>query len=589
MLVHFDVIEDVDGSIEFVTNIDGKDVIHTPILNKGTAFTKDERHELSLYGLIPPRVLTIDQQLEKIHSRYQELSKSLQTCTEHEDFEKEALRELELDTNIARHNFLRDLQDRNELLFYSYACRHMEEITPIIYTPTVGEAVMRFSRDSGRFRGIFLSPQNIEQVDSVFDHFRFKYPSIAVVTDNQGILGLGDQGVGGIDIPIGKLSLYVLGAGIRPWETLPITLDVGTDNADDLKDPLYLGYKEGRLAGDEYLSFIDRFIEGMKSNFPDCLVQWEDFSKQNAFTVLDNYRDKVLSFNDDIQGTGSVALAGILSALKISDQELSDQRFVIYGAGAGGIGIARQIIACLKSRYEMSDNQAREKIATLDSKGLITDEREVEDYKKLLAMRKSTYTGWEVEDSSKITMLEAIRNFQATVLIGTSGQSGHFTEEIIKAMASNTERPLIFPLSNPTSKMEVHPKVIYRLTEGKAIVATGSPILPFNFEGEMRVIGQGNNMFIFPGVGLGATLSPDNYIDDNVFTESAYTLAEHTPDDLIASGTVYPPISDIREISTHIAFTTIGQMARDPDNIDLTFESVQKKMWEPGYHRIRKK
>jgi len=588
MLVHFDVLENKDGTVDFLSNLDGKEVIHTPILNKGTAFTEEERQELRLNGLIPPRVLTIDQQLEKLRNRYLELSKSLQTCTEHDDFDTDALRELELDTNMARHNFLRDLQDRNEILFYTYACRYMEEVTPIIYTPTVGEAVMRFSRDSGRFRGIFLSPHDIGKIDSVFDHFRYKYPKVAVVTDNQGILGLGDQGVGGIDIPIGKLSLYVLGAGIRPWETLPITLDVGTDNPKDLEDPLYLGYKEGRLGGDEYLAFIDRFIEGMESKFPDCLVQWEDFSKQNAFTVLDHYRHKVLSFNDDIQGTGSVALAGILSALKCIGEELSEQKFTIYGSGAGGIGIARQIISCLKLRYGMSDDQAGERITTLDSKGLITGERKIDEYKKSLAMQKNGYAGWDVENSARITLLETINNFQSTVLIGTSGQTGHFTDEIIKAMAENTKRPLIFPLSNPTSKMEAHPKLIYTLTGGNAIVATGSPITPFNFEGRNIVIGQGNNMFVFPGVGLGATMSTESFIGDNVFTEAAYTLAEHTPDDLIERGTVYPSIKNIREISAYIAFTTIKQMAKNPDNIDITLEIVKKKMWEPGYHRIRK-
>jgi len=302
--------------------------------------------------------------------------------------------------DIARFNFLRDLHDRNEILFYAFCYAYMEEVIPIIYTPTVGDAVIRYSRDSARFRGIFLSPNNINKVDKIFNQFRFKRATIAVVTDNQGILGLGDQGVGGIDIPIGKLSLYVLGAGVRPWETMPLTLDVGTDNPVDLNDPYYLGYKTGRLKGKDYDSFIHRFIESIKSKFPDILIQWEDFSRQNAFSILDRYRYRVLSFNDDIQGTGSVALAGILNGLKISKKELKDQKFVIYGAGAGGVGIARRISACLQTKYKMSKGIANSKIAIIDSKGLVTDQREVEDYKKPFIKNKNVYENWEIKNSA---------------------------------------------------------------------------------------------------------------------------------------------------------------------------------------------
>jgi len=346
MAIQFDVKEDDNKNILFITDAEGNDVIHTPLLNKGTAFSKEERDLFYLNGLLPPRILTLDQQVEKVYQKYITLGKSFEICKYCKDFDTKNSDFLKKEIDIARYNFLRDLQDRNETLFYAFAYKYIEDVIPIIYTPTVGEAVQRYSRDSARFRGIFLSPFDIDNVDSVFAHFRFKRSSIAVVTDNQGILGLGDQGIGGIDIPIGKLALYALGAGIRPWETIPLTLDVGTDNPSDLKDSYYLGYKSGRLHGEEYEEFIDKFINGIREKFPNILIQWEDFSRQNAFTILDKYRYKVLSFNDDIQGTGSVALAGILNALKSFNGELKDQHFVTYGAGAVSIGIARRIAAC---------------------------------------------------------------------------------------------------------------------------------------------------------------------------------------------------------------------------------------------------
>ncbi|KAA0006190.1 MAG: oxaloacetate-decarboxylating malate dehydrogenase, partial [Thermoplasmata archaeon] len=492
--------------------------------------------------------------------------------------------------DISRFNFLRDLHDRNEILFYAFCYANLEKILPIIYTPTVGEAVRRFSRDSARFRGIFLSPNNIDKVEKIFSHFRFKKPTIAVVTDNQGILGIGDQGVGGIDISIGKLSLYVLGAGIRPWETLPLTLDVGTDNSQDLNDPYYLGYKSGRLTGEEYDSFIEKFVKGITKKYPNILIQWEDFSRQNAFTILDRYRYKVLSFNDDIQGTGSVVLAGIINGLKISNEDLKDQRFVIYGAGAAGIGIARRIAACLRSKYNLSESKIYEKIAILDSKGLVTDQRKVANYKKPFSKDKNFFKNWDVEDVSNIKLAEVIKNFNATVLIGTSGQKKHFTNEIIKLMCNNTDRPLIFPLSNPTFNSEATPQEIYKASKGKAIVAAGSPFEPFNYNGKKIIVGQGNNFFIFPGVGLGAILIKEScYINDEVFTEVAITLSNMTPDSNIKKGIIYPNVVDIRKISAAVAHTTIKSISEKQGTEELSLQEIKSKMWKPQYHPIIKK
>jgi len=588
MNITFDVKEDDNKNILFLTNAMGNDVIRAPLLNKGTAFDEDEREKFGLDGLLPPRILTLEQQLEKIYYRYSKLKISLEITKKCEKLLKSEKDLIQKEIDLSHFNFLRDLHDRNEILFYAFCNTYLEDVIPIIYTPTVGDAVKRFSRDSARFRGVFLSPKNIDLVDKIFDHFRFKRPTIAVVTDNQGILGIGDQGVGGIDIPIGKLSLYVLGAGIRPWETMPITLDVGTDNVSDLDDPYYLGYKKGRMNIDEYENFIDKFVIGIRKKFPNILIQWEDFSRENAFNILDKYKHKILSFNDDIQGTGAVALAGILNALKLSKEELIDQRFLIYGAGAGGVGIARRIAAGLVYKYKISQDKANDRIAIIDSKGLVTCEKKIPNYKKQFAKKKKIYQSWNVDDNSNITLLEVVKNFKPTVLIGTSGQSGHFTNEIIEQMCKNTARPIIFPLSNPTENSESTPENIYKISNGKAIVATGSPFSSFNFKGETITIGQGNNLFIFPGVGLGAIISKGNHISDSVFTEAAYCLSDLTPNKLIEKGTVYPSIKDIRNISANIAFITTQQISKEQSTKQYSLDEIKQIMWMPHYHPLIK-
>ena len=588
MTIQLDVKEDQKDGIIFITDAKGNDLIQTPLLNKGTAFTKEERKTFGLGGFIPPRVLSIEQQVQKIFQRYHRLGLSIHMGEAGERVDKIRCHILKKEVDIARYNFLRDLQDRNEILFYAFANKYLEDVIPIIYTPTVGDAVQRYSRDSAWFRGIFLSPYNVDDMDTIFDYIRFKKPTIAVVTDNQGILGLGDQGVGGIGIPIGKLALYVLGAGIFPWETLPVTLDVGTDNPEDLEDPYYLGYKSSRLTGTKYEEFIDKFIAEIREKFPHILIQWEDFSRQNAFTILDKYQHKVLSFNDDIQGTGSMVLAGILNALKCSGEELKEQRFVIYGAGAGGVGIAQRIAACLESKCKLSRSTSHSRIAILDSKGLITEEKKVDAYKQPFSMKKQVYSGWDVADATRISLYEVVRNFHPSVLIGTSGQYGHFTKKILKTMAKQTDRPIIFPLSNPTSNSEATPLEIFKATDGKALVATGSPFEPFHYDGKNNVIGQGNNFFIFPGVGLGAILSRGNYISDKVFTDAAYVLSDLTPRELISKGIVYPSFADIREISAQIALITINHISKEQGTHELSLEDIKSKMWIPKYCPIKK-
>ena len=562
-------------NFKFLTTFDGYEIIRNPLLYKGTAFTKEERKNLGIQGMIPPGILSLKEQIEKIYRKYRKLA-----------FHYKSRDEKFLD--IARFNFLRDLQDRNEILFYAFCNKYLEEVLPIIYTPTVGDAVMRYSKDSARFRGVFICPSTINYIQDILGNFRFKNPSIAVVTDNQGILGIGDQGIGGIDIPIGKLALYVLGAGVKPWETLPLTLDVGTDNEDELKDSYYLGYKSNRFTGKKYNDFIDKFVNEITKKFPDILIQWEDFSRQNAFNILEKYQYKILSFNDDIQGTGAVALAGILNALKIKKEELNNQRFVIYGAGAGGVGIARQIFSALISEYKLSENQANDLIVLIDSKGMLSDERKMQDYKKTFAKSNNFYRSWNIENIENITLLDVIKNFQPTVLIGTSGQSDHFNKTIIKEMAKNTPNPIIFPMSNPNSKSEANPQDIYKFTKGKAIVATGSPFNSFTFEGKKISISQGNNLYIFPGVGLGAILSKAKYISDKVFTKAAYTLANLTYESLLKKKMVYPNIRDIRNISANIAYATSKQVSIEQKTKELSLNQIKDMMWIPIYPKIEK-
>ncbi len=559
----------------FLTTLDGYEIIRNPLLYKGTAFTSKERKMLGIRGMIPPGILNLDDQIDKVYQRYKQI------CFHYESKEDRSL-------DIARFNFLRELQDRNEILFYAFCNKYLEEVLPIIYTPTVGDAVIRYSKDSTRFRGVFICPSTIDFIQEILSNFRFKHPSIAVVTDNQGILGIGDQGIGGIDIPIGKLALYVLGAGVKPWETLPLTLDVGTNNEDELQDPYYLGYKSKRLTGKSYDDFIDRFVNEITKKFPDILIQWEDFSRQNAFSILEKYQYKILSFNDDIQGTGAVALAGIINGLKIKGEELSQQRFVIYGAGAGGVGIARQISAALRSKYNLSEKQAHDLIVLIDSKGMLTAERCMQEYKKTFSKNHNFYRNWDVENLKDITLFDVVKNFQPTVLIGTSGQPGHFTEMVLKEMAKYSHLPIIFPMSNPNSKSEAHPEEIYKVTDGNVIVATGSPFDPFVFKGEKIHIAQGNNLYIFPGVGIGAIVSKADYISDEVFTKAAYTLADLTPDSLLKKNVVYPNIKEIRKISAHIAHATSKQISIEQEKKALSLKVIKEMMWKSVYPIIEK-
>jgi len=569
MMSHYRVKYDSDNNPYLEVDQSGSDLLHNPLLSKGTAFSERERHEFGLMGLIPPHISTMQEQLGRVYENFK--SKN---------------------NNIERYIHLRALQDRNETLFYALLNDHAQEMIPIIYTPTVGEAVQKGSHIYRHSRGLYISPSNIESFEEMVDNLPSQNIDVIVVTDNQGILGIGDQGIGGMGIPIGKLSLYTLGAGINPSACLPICLDVGTDNEALLDDPLYLGHKHKRYTGEAYDRFIDRFVEKITKNYPAAILQWEDFSKQNAFSNLDRYRDKCLSFNDDIQGTGAVVIAGVMGGMKIIDEPLEEQRFLVFGAGAGGIGVARQIMNSLMARG-VSESEASSLIYTVDSKGLIMLGRAgLENYKIGLAKDPGVVDGWNVRDKQRITLEDVVENAKITVLLGTSGQPGMFTKSIVEKMCDNTHSPLIFPLSNPTPKAEATPVDIYKWSRGRAIVVTGSPFDDVELDGRTYRIGQGNNVFIFPGVGLGALAAKACSITNEMFTAAANRLADMMPPDARESHCVYPQISDLCKVSEHIAVavynTAVKQgVAAPPPDVD-PLSAIRARKWKPVYLPYRK-
>jgi len=563
-MLHYRIYKDETGEVVEI-DTDGMELLHNPILNKGSAFSTDERKLFRIEGYLPPAVSTLDMQVER---RYEGFS--------------------DKDSDLEKYIYLRSLQDRNETLFYALLLKHLGEMIPIVYTPTVGLACQMFSHIFRFTRGVFLSPDNISNIDEIFHSLPYRNIEMIVATDSEGILGLGDQGVGGMGIPVGKLSLYTGGAGIHPANCLPVTLDVGTDNEELLKDPLYLGVRRNRIRGGEYLSFVDRFVQGVKKNFPNAVLQWEDFSKQNAFTLLDKYRDDVPSFNDDIQGTGAVVLAGIRGAVRVAGTDLTDQIFAILGAGAGGIGVARQIHRGLVADG-LTPEEARNRIYVLDSRGVVYEGRKgVDEYKKEFSREAEFAQGWSLESSDQISLLDLTRNDGITVLIGLSGVAGSFSEDVVKAMAGNTERPVIFPLSNPTAFTEAAPEDIYRWTDGKAIVATGSPFPDVKFGKKTFTVGQGNNVFIFPGVGLGALTVGASVITDDMITAAARRLSEIIPQDHLDINCVYPHPQELREVCIEIAVAVAGMaiqqgVAQKPVDQAKLEECVRSRMWVPEY------
>jgi|TARA_B100001079_G_scaffold202904_1_gene176488 malate dehydrogenase (oxaloacetate-decarboxylating)(NADP+) len=532
----------------------GVDLLHDPTLNKGTAFTEEERDKLALRGLLPPRIFTGEEQskriLENFHNKTNDLEKYI---------------------------YMVALQDRNETLFYRTVIDNVEEIMPIIYTPVVGKACQLFGHIWRRPRGLYLTINEKGNIADVLRNWPMKKVGIIVVTDGERILGLGDLGANGMGIPIGKLALYTVCAGVHPSLCLPITIDVGTNNEELLKDPLYIGLLRNRIRGDEYDELIDEFVWAVQDVFPGALIQFEDFSNFNAFRLLRKYQKKVCTFNDDIQGTASVTLAGIYSALRITNQKLTDQKILFQGAGEAGVGIANLIVSAMEAEG-MSHDEAKRQCWLVDSKGLVVKSRENLQNHKLAYAHDHEF----VPD-----LLSAVETLKPTILVGVSGQPQTFTQPIVEAVGEINEQPVIFALSNPTSKAECTAEQAYSWTNGRAIFASGSPFKPVTLDGKTYIPGQGNNAYVFPGVGLGAIECGTKHVTDEMFFAAAKALANEVTEDDLASGCIYPPLTQIRDVSAVIA-AAVAEVAYErglatverPDNL---LEHMKSRQYEPNY------
>ncbi len=549
-------------------SLTGQMLLENPLLNKGSIFPEDERRELHLLGLLPPHVAPLDVQQQRTYENY-----------------------LRKDDDLERYIFLASLQDRNEVLFYRLLSDHIREMSPIVYTPVVGLACQNYSHIYRRPRGLYVSYPHRDEMDALLQNVPLQDVRVIVVTDGERILGLGDQGVGGMGIPVGKLALYTLCAGIHPATTLPVVLDVGTNNEELLADPLYLGWHHERVRGADYDAFVDRFVQAVKRRFPNALLQWEDFAKGNARRLLDHYRDRLCTFNDDIQGTGAVTLAGLLAAVDITQSKLSEQRVVILGAGSAATGIAEQIVAAMQSEGSSLDG-ARRAIWLVDSHGLVHSGRgDLEAEKAPYAQPHESIANWPHSPSQTIGLQEVVEQVHPTILIGTAARAGVFTEQIVRELAGHVERPIIFPLSNPTSKSEAVPADLIDWTGGRALIATGSPFPDVTYHGQTISIGQCNNMFIFPGVGLGVLASHAQHVTVEMFVAAARALSECSPARGDPTASLYPMVEDVREVSRRVAIA-VGLAAQQSGVAEKTSpeeleQRVTAQMWIPHYPRLK--
>ncbi|NRA02119.1 MAG: NAD-dependent malic enzyme [Myxococcales bacterium] len=543
----------------------GRELIDEPLWNKGTAFSEEERSEFGLYGLLPPHVESLEEQVSRSYEAYQ-------------------TRESDLD----RHVYLRALQDANEVLFYRIVVDHLAEMMPMIYTPTVGLACQTFSEIYRRPRGLFIPYPHRDLLEEMLRNYGSSEIEAIVVTDGERILGLGDQGTGGMGIPIGKLSLYVACGGVHPKNTLPIVLDVGTNNQDRIRDPHYIGWKHERITGDDYIAFVDSFVDAVKKVWPNVLLQFEDFAFQHATPLLARYRDQLCMFNDDVQGTASVVLATLLSASKAAGSTLKEQTVAILGGGSAGCGIAEQIAAAM-TEEGLSEREARHRIYIVDRPGLLEDGMsDLSPFQKPFAQPHDRLEGWPRGGSDNgISMLDVMNQAHPSVLIGVSGQAGLFTEEIIRAMAAHTDRPIVLPLSNPTSHMEAAPADLLAWTEGRALIATGSPIDPVRLDGHTYPIAQCNNTYIFPALGLGILASGAKRVSDEMIRAAARALAQTAPALHDPTGPLLPPLPEIRTVSREIAFAVGIEAQRQGHAPKTPPEELKRKIdesfWEPAY------
>ena len=542
----------------------GQQLLELPQYNKGTAFTWEERLKHGLLGLLPPHEETLEQQVERAYQAYQMKQ-----------------------TDLERHIYLRQLQDANETLFYRLIMEYPAQMTPIIYTPTVGEACQRFSEIYRKPRGLFLSYPEREHIEDILENAIPDTVEVIVVTDSEAILGIGDQGAGGMGIPIGKLALYTASGGIDPNVCLPLLLDVGTNNQALLDDPFYIGWAHERITGDEYYTFVDNVMQAIKRKFPNVLVQFEDFGRAHASTLLERYREEICCFNDDIQGTAAVAMGTVLAGVHASGGRFADQIFVLAGAGSAGCGIAEQLVRGMVLDG-LSEEEALARFYLVDRHGLVREGLEdLTPQQEPFARTRSEFEGWEVSEDAAYGLLDVVRNAKATVLIGVSGQGGLFNEAVVRAMAEINERPIILPLSNPTARAEAQPEDIVRWSAGRALMATGSPFAPVYDDGVVHTVSQCNNSYAFPGMGLGVRAVAASRVSDEMFMAAAHVIGAAVPVSGVIGAPLLPPLTQIRQLSREIA-VAVGRTAVEQGLSDVTKPDevpglVDARMWEPRY------
>jgi len=542
----------------------GMDLLDRPQLNKSTAFTEEERKKFGLHGLLPPQTETLDEQVVRAYEAY-----------------------TRKDDDLERHIYLRALQDTNEVLFYRLLLDHIEEMTPMVYTPVVALACQQFSHIYRRPRGLFISYPLRESIPALLRNRPNPDVDVIVVTDGERILGIGDQGAGGLGIPIGKLSLYTLIGGIRPERTLPVVLDVGTNNTERLKDPEYLGWRHERVTGQAYFDFVDQFVTAVKQELPTTCLQWEDFATPHARPILERYRDQLLTFNDDIQGTAAVALGAILGAVKVTGKSLKDQQIVFLGAGSAGIGVADGLRAAIVGDG-LSEQEARSHFWVVDKDGLLhSGRKDLSTEQRVYAQPEERVSGWPATANGHIGLADVIGKIEATILIGLSTVGGAFTETIVREMARKVQRPIIFPISNPTIKSEAKAEDLIRWTDARALIATGSPFAPVSYNGRTIPIAQCNNIYIFPAIGLGVVASGARRVTDSMILAAARALADNSPALHDASASLLPALTDLRKVAVEIA-TAVGLEAQKTGAAPKTTEEklylqVAATQWTPAY------
>ena len=551
------------------TALSGYELLNDPLLNKGTAFTEAERDVFDLHGLLPPHVAELDYQVKRRLDAFRGLG-----------------------SDIQRYVFLRGLQDSNETLFYALLTRNIEELMPIVYTPTVGLGCELFSHIFRKPRGLFLSIPHKDAIRRIIGHPRFDRVEAIVVSDGERILGLGDQGAGGMGIPIGKLALYTACAGLHPSTTLPIILDVGTDNKEHLADPLYIGWQHERVRGPTYDEFVEIFVSAVRERWPHVLLHWEDFAIGNANRLLARYRDRLCTFNDDIQGTAAVAVGALLSAINVTGVPLTDQRIAVFGAGSAGTGVCA-LLARAMTDAGLNVNEARSRFYLVDRQGLLVEGMPgLQPFQAEFAQSRARVAAWKLAVPGHIGLADVAANAHPTVLIGTSGQAHAFSEAAVRTMASHTRRPVIFPLSNPTERAEATPADIDAWTEGRAVISTGSPFSPIKRNGKDFRVDQTNNAYVYPGIGLGAIVTDARRISDGMFLAAARALAQLSPANRDPHANLLAPLIDIRKLTIHVAFAVARQALAEglaePAADEEIAAAIKAKMWEPVYADYRR-